>query len=125
MVIFEVIYELIQKIREAMSGLLSPEIVRSDLAKLKVIAMFKPAKNGQVFGAKVLSGRVEKGLWVDVIRGEEKIGRGKILHLQYEKEEVENLGVNKNAGILFKADFKVEMDDILEAYREDKKRRVL
>ena len=125
MVIFEVIYELIQKIREAMSGLLSPEIVRSDLAKLKVIAMFKPAKNGQVFGAKVLSGRVEKGLWVDVIRGDEKIGRVKILHLQYEKEEVENLGVNKNAGILFKADFKVEMDDILEAYREDKKRRVL
>lgn len=124
-VVFEVIYELIQKIREAMSNLLSPEIVRSDLAKLKVIALFKPAKNGQVFGAKVMSGRVEKGLWVDVIRGEEKVGRGKILHLQHEKEEVENLGANKNAGILFKADFQVEMDDILEAYREEKKKRIL
>ena len=68
---------------------------------------------------------MEKGLWVDVIRGEEKIGRGKILHLQHEKEEVENLGANKNAGIMFKADFKVELDDILEAYREEKKKRML
>lgn len=122
---FEVIYELIQRVREGMSVLLDPEIVRTVLAKLKVIALFKPVKNGQVFGAKVLSGKVEKGLWVDVFRNEEKVGRGKILHLQHEKEEVENLGANKNAGILFKADFNIEFDDILEAYREEKRKRKL
>jgi len=123
--IFNVIYELIQKIREGMSNLLEPEIVRTVLAKLKVIAIFKPVKNGQVFGAKVLSGRVEKGLWVDVFRGEEKIGRGKILHLQHEKEEMENIAAGKNAGILFKADFQVELDDILETYREERRKRKL
>jgi translation initiation factor IF-2 len=122
---FEVIYELIQKIREGMSGLLEPEIVRTNLAKLKVIAMFKPIKSGQLFGAKVMSGRVERGLWVDVFRDEEKIGRGKILHLQHEKEEVENIATGKNAGILFKADFKVELNDVLEAYREEKRKRTL
>ena len=122
---YEVIYELIQKVRELMAALLAPEIVRTDLAKLKVIALFKKDKNGQVFGAKVTSGKVEKGLWVDVIRQGEKVGRGKISHLQHEKEEVENLTSGKNAGILFKGEVDVELDDALEAYREEKKRRIL
>jgi translation initiation factor IF-2 len=123
--VYDVIYELIQKVRELMSFLLPPEIVRTDLAKLKVIALFKMDKNGQVFGAKVTSGKVEKGLWVDVMRGEEKVGRGKILHLQHEKSEVENLASGKNAGILFRADFNVELDDVLLAYREQKRKRSL
>ncbi|MBI4837529.1 MAG: translation initiation factor IF-2 [Candidatus Portnoybacteria bacterium] len=123
--LFQVIYELIQKVREQMAELLAPEIVRTDLAKLKVIALFKKDKSGQVIGAKVLSGKVENGLWIDVIRGEENIGRGKIIHLQYEKSDADTVGVGKNAGILFRGDIEIKIDDILMAYREEKKRRNL
>lgn len=125
LLIFEVIYELIQKIREAMSDLLEPEIVRVDLAKLKVIALFKKNKEGQIVGAKVLSGKIEKGLWVEVIRNEEVLGRGKVGHLQYEKKEADTVGVGKNAGILFRGNIDIELDDILMAYREERKRRTL
>jgi len=121
--LFQVIYELIQKVREQMAELLPPEIVRADLAKLKVIALFKKDKSGQVIGAKVLSGKVEKGLWVEVIRGEENLGKGKILHLQHEKNDADTVGVGKNAGIFFQGNTQIEIDDILMAYREDKKRR--
>jgi len=106
-----------------MAELLPPEIVRTDLAKLKVIALFKKDKSGQVIGAKVLSGKVEKGLWVEVIRGEENLGKGKILHLQHEKNDADTVGVGKNAGIFFQGNTQIEIDDILMAYREDKKRR--
>ncbi len=123
--LFQVIYELIQKVREQMAELLAPEIVRADLAKLKVIALFKKDKSGQVIGAKVLSGKVEKGLRVDVIRGEENLGRGKILHLQHEKSDADTVGVGKNAGIFFQGDIEIEIDDILMAYREDRKKRSL
>jgi len=123
--LFQVIYELIQKVREQMAELLPPEIVRADLAKLKVIALFKKDKSGQVIGAKVLSGKVEKGLWVEVIRDEENLGKGKILHLQHEKNDADTVGVGKNAGIFFQGNAQIEIDDILMAYREDKKRRTL
>lgn len=123
--VFNIIYELIQRVRERMSNLLEPEIIRTDLAKLKVIALFKNDKNGQVVGAKVLSGKMEKGLWIDVLREEEKIGKGKVYHLQHEKEEADIVGVGKNAGILFRGDIDIELDDVLLAYREEKKRRTL
>lgn len=122
---FDVIYELIQKAREGMSKLLAPEIVRTDLAKMKVIALFKKDKTGQVFGARVLSGKTEKGLWIEVMRGEEIIGKGKILGLQFEKKEVDTVGVGKNAGIFFRGDVDVEVDDVLVAYREEKRKREL
>jgi translation initiation factor IF-2 len=123
--LFQVIYELIQKVREQMADLLAPEIIRTDLAKLKVIALFKKDKSGQIIGAKVLSGKVENGLWVDVVRGEDNLGRGKIIHLQYEKKDADTVGVGKNAGILFHGDVAIEIDDILLAYREEKKKRAL
>lgn len=123
--LFQVIYELIQKVREQMAELLPPEIVRTDLAKLKVIALFKKDKSGQVIGAKVLSGKVENGLRIDVVRGEENLGKGKILHLQHEKSDADTVGVGKNAGIFFQGDAQIEIDDILMAYREDRKKRAL
>lgn len=123
--LFKVIYELIQKVREQMADLLAPEIIRTDLAKLKAIALFKKDKSGQIIGAKVLSGKVENGLWIDVVRGEENLGRGKVLHLQYEKKDADTVGVGKNAGIFFQGNVDIELDDVLMAYREDRKKRTL
>lgn len=123
--IFEVIYDLIQAVRELISELLEPEIIRTDLAKAKVIALFKADKSGQIIGTKVLSGRVEKGCLVDVLRNDQKIGKGKVSQLQHEKKDVENLGAGKEAGIMFRGDVTIEKGDILEFYREERKKREL
>ena len=121
--IFEVIYDLIQAVRELISALLEPETVRINLAKAKVIALFKTDRSGQIIGAKVLSGKVEKGCLIDVLRNDQKIGKGKISQLQHQKKDVENLGIDKEAGIMFRGDVKIEKGDILEFYREEKRKR--
>lgn len=129
--LYDVIYELIKDIKEKLSELLEPEVIRTDLGKLKVIAIFKTgkaateARQDMVIGATVISGKVKKGALLDVIRGKEKIGRGKVEELQMEKKIIAEVKEGQNAGIHFKGDVRVKLGDVLEVYEEIKKKRTL
>lgn len=120
---FEVIYELIQTVREMLSKLLAPEVIRHNLGKLKVLALFKKEKDRQVVGGKVISGQIRKNSLINVIRNEKKVGQGKIIQLQRDKKETEEVSKEQECGILFQGNTNIEEKDILEFYQEERKKR--
>ncbi len=121
--VFEIIYELIQAVREMLSKLLEPEIIRHPLGKLKVLALFKKEKDRQVIGGKVINGQIKKNALINVIRNEKKVGQGRIIQLQRDKKEIEEVSKDQECGILFQGTTIIEEKDILEFFKEEKKKR--
>lgn len=121
--LFDVIYELIQGIRELLSSLLAPEIIKNVLGEIKVLAIFKTEKDKQIVGGKVTKGSIKKNTLIDVIRASKKIGNGKMLQLQKNKKDADEVSKGQECGILFKGNVVIEQDDILEIFEQEKKKR--
>ncbi len=122
---FDIIYELIQEIRSGMEKSLEAETVRKDIGKIKALIIFFGEKNRQIVGGKIIDGEMRKGLKLDVIRGEQKAGSGRIINLQRNKKDVDKLVKGDECGILFEGNVKVEPSDILAAYTEERQKGVL
>jgi translation initiation factor IF-2 len=119
---FEIIYDLVQTVRELMTKVLEPEIVRIDLAKLKTLLIFWTEGNRQIVGAKVLEGEVKKGTKIEVFRKEEKVGQGKLINLQINKKDVEKAIRGQEVGILYEGDAKIQEGDTLVIFRKEKRK---
>ena len=85
---FDVIYELIKRVRVLMEKNIEPELIKTQTGALKVLAVFLTDKNRQILGGKVSSGEVKKGSKLEVFRKEDFIGTGKIGNLQKNKKDV-------------------------------------
>ena len=119
---FDIIYELIQEIRHGMEKSLEPEITRKELGRVKSLIIFWGEKNRQIVGGKIIAGEMKKGLKLDVLRDDQKVGAGKIINLQRDKKDAEKLVKGDECGILFEGNIKVEKGDILLAYIEERKK---
>jgi translation initiation factor IF-2 len=119
---FDIIYELIQNVRLGLEKTLEPEIVRTEIGKLRTILVFWAEKNRQIVGGKITEGELKKGLKLEVFRDDKKIGTGKIVNLQRDKKDIDLLKKGSEAGILFEGGVKIEKGDILQAYTEERKK---
>lgn len=127
---FDIIYELIEAIRKNMAELLSPQITRTLIGKLKVLAIFKQSSGSQVVGGKVMSGVIKRGGVIDIVRGKEVVGGGKLAQLQKNKEEVQEVKEGSEAGLRLdsiqgKLFEEIKEGDILELYEEEETARTL
>jgi len=122
---FDIIYELIQEIRNGMEKSLEAETVRRDMGKIKALIIFFAEKNRQIVGGKITEGEIRKGVKLEVFRNEAKIGAGRIINLQRDKKDMELLKKGDECGILFEGNVKVEKGDILAAYTEERQKGVL
>ena len=80
--IFNVIYDLIEYAKKEMENITQPTLERKDLGKLKVLAIFRTEKDGQIVGGKVVEGTVKKECLVEVIREKELVFKGKVLKVK-------------------------------------------
>ncbi len=128
---FDIIYELIQEVRKEMEKSLEAEVVRQELGKIKALIIFFAQKNRQIVGGKITEGEIKKGLKLEVFRPStisgqgEKVGAGRIINLQRDKKDMELLKKGDECGILFEGNVKVEKNDILVAYTEERQKGVL
>ncbi|MDD3006477.1 MAG: translation initiation factor IF-2 [Candidatus Pacebacteria bacterium] len=127
---FNIIYEMVTYVKGELSDMLDAETVRTDLGKMKVIAIFKlPRKSAKVvdmiFGAKIEHGKVEKNAKLEIMRDGEKVGEGILTELQHNKKTVGELKSGNNAGVTFKGDILVEEGDDIVAYKEEKVKRIV
>jgi translation initiation factor IF-2 len=124
---FDIIYELIEYVRNEMSELLGAEVKKNPLGKLKVLAVFKKDARAQIFGGRVMSGKVARGAMGDVIRNGVVVVSGRIGQLQHNKEDMPEVKEGLEAGIRFDSigkDFPdVKVGDILDVYEEEKIKR--
>lgn len=127
---FNIIYDLINEVKSELEKLLEPEIIRTDLGKVEILATFRTEPSYMIVGGKVCEGKIvfapETGeTLVRVLRKNEEIGHGVLLGLQSAKSDVREVCLGQECGIKFKGKPIIAVGDILEIFREEKKVRKL
>lgn len=120
---FNIIYELIEDLKNEVSKLLDLEIKKVELGRMKVLAKFKNTKNLSVVGGKVMDGKMIKGEKIEVFRNKELLGIGELIQLQHKKEDVTEVKSGLECGIAFKGKIKILPDDHLVCYKEEEIKR--
>jgi len=118
--LFDVIYELVEGVRKLMEKVVQSQDKRTDLGKAKVLAKFLTDKNRQIIGGRAIEGEIRKGASVEVFRNEEKIGQGKMINLQRNKKDAALIQKGEECGILFEGEVKIEEGDVLLFYTEER-----
>ncbi|PJE59961.1 MAG: hypothetical protein COU85_00825 [Candidatus Portnoybacteria bacterium CG10_big_fil_rev_8_21_14_0_10_44_7] len=121
----DIIYELIQAVRESMVGLLDPQINKKSLGRLEILAVFKNTGDKRIVGGRVVEGLIQNGARFDISRAGEYIGPGQINQLQQNKQDTKEVGRGKECGLAVKSAAEIQLGDILEVYQEEKKQQTL
>ena len=121
---YSIIYDLIEDVRAAMSGLLAPEIVETVAGRAEIQQIFD-LSSGKVSGSLVREGKLVRNQEVRVMRGKEIVGTGKISGLKRFKEDVKEVDKGIECGILLEGVKDFRVGDVVEAItREEKIRRL-
>lgn len=122
---FKIIYELVEEVKKMIIDMLPPEIVRTDLGMVNVLAIFKTGKRDMIVGGRVSDGKIVKGAQIEIRRDGEIIGKGKLEQLQQDKKVTPEVGKGNECGIVFEGDTKIKEGDTLIAFTEEEKKRTL
>ena len=122
---FKIIYELVEEVKKMILDMLPPEIVRTDLGTMNVLAIFKTGKHDMIVGGRVNDGKIIKGALVEIKREGEIVGKGKIEGLQQNKNVTSEVGKGNECGVVFEGNTKIKEGDTLVVYTEEEKKRTL
>jgi translation initiation factor IF-2 len=112
----QIIYEMIDKVRDAMTGLLAPEIKEKIMGHALVKQTFPISKGGKAAGCLVTSGSVRPRFKVRVKRGAEALFEGSILSLKRFQDSASEVKEDQECGIRLDKFSDFEEGDILEFY---------
>jgi translation initiation factor IF-2 len=113
---YDVIYQLLNEIKDAMVGMLEPVYQENVLGRAEVRQTFHVPKVGTIAGCYILDGRVERGSRVRVLRDQVVIYDGKVGSLRRFKDDVKEVKAGFECGIGVENFNDLKMNDILEAY---------
>ena len=122
---YNIIYDLIDDIKAAMSGLLTPERRETFLGNAEILEVFNITKVGKVAGCRVTEGKVERGAGVRLIRDNVVIHEGKLKTLKRFKDEVSEVPAGQECGMAFENYEDIRVGDIIEAFRVEHITRTL
>jgi len=110
---FEIIYDLVETVRNLMEKEFKPKEEMKEIGRVKVLTIFRTEKNRQIIGGKVIEGKITKGVKIEILRNEEKIGEGRLITLQQGKKITEEVKKGMECGVLLEGNVKIQDDDIL------------
>ena len=113
---FNIIYEVLDFIKDKMSGLLTPEIDEKVIGTAEILEIFKVSKVGKVAGSKVVEGEITQDSSARVIRDGTIIFNGKIGSIFREKNQTKQVSAGLECGIALKDFGDFQKKDIIEAY---------
>ncbi|EJF83173.1 translation initiation factor IF-2 [Candidatus Bartonella washoeensis] len=122
---YNIIYDLVDDIKAAMSGLLSPEQRETFLGNAEILEVFNITKIGKVAGCRVTEGKIERGAGVRLIRDNIVIHEGKLKTLKRFKDEVNEVQSGQECGIAFENYEDMRAGDIIEIFRVEHINRTL
>jgi len=114
--LYNVIYEAISDVREAMEGLLEPELREVTSGRAEVIELFSISRLGTVAGCHVNTGRMLRNSPARIIRNNRVIHEGKIDSLRRFSQDVREMTSGQDCGILITDFSDFELGDIIESY---------
>ncbi|KFF08283.1 translation initiation factor IF-2 [Chryseobacterium luteum] len=115
---YSVIYAAIDEVKEAMEGMLSPEIKEQVIGNVEIREVFKISKVGTIAGCMVLSGKVTRQSKVRVLRDGIVKFDGELESLKRFKDDVREVTKGYECGLNLKGYNDIEVGDILEVYEE-------
>ena len=115
---YSVIYDAIEEVRDAMEGMLSPEIKEEVTAQVEVRQVYHISKVGTVAGAYVIEGKVSRTNKARVIRDGIVVFTGEINALKRFKDDVKEVNTNFECGISLVGYNDLKEGDILETFQE-------
>ena len=115
---YSVIYDAIEEVRDAMEGMLSPEIKEEVTAQVEVRQVYHISKVGTVAGAYVIEGKVSRSNKARVIRDGIVVHTGEINALKRFKDDVKEVTTNFECGISLVNYNDLREGDILETFQE-------
>ncbi|GAA0786580.1 translation initiation factor IF-2 [Roseibium denhamense] len=122
---YNVIYDLVDDIKAAMSGLLSPERRETFLGNAEIKEIFHISKVGKVAGCLVTEGVVERGAQVRLIRDDVVIHEGELGTLKRFKDEVKSVESGQECGMNFTKYQDMRPGDVIECFRVEHIKRTL
>ena len=122
---YNVIYDLVDDIKQAMSGLLSPMLRETFLGTAEILEVFNISKVGNVAVCRVNDGRVERGANVRLIRDNVVIHEGKLSTLKRFKDEVREVQAGQECGMAFENYHDMRKGDVIECFRVEEVKRSL
>ena len=113
---YNIIYEVLDFIKQRMSGLLSPDVEEQIIGSAEILEIFKVSKVGKVAGSKVIDGEILNDANARVIRDGSIIYNGKINTIFREKNQAKQVSAGLECGITLKDFNDFQKNDIIEAY---------
>jgi translation initiation factor IF-2 len=122
---YNIIYNLVDDVKKAMSGLLTPELRETMLGNAQILEIFAVSKVGKIAGCRVTDGKVERGANVRLIRDNVVIHEGKLSQLKRFKDDAREVTAGQECGMAFENYQDMRAGDVIECYRVETVQRSL
>ncbi len=122
---YDIIYELLEDITRQVVDMLTPEVLRTDLGRVKILGIFRTEKDRMVIGGEVAEGKIRNEAQFEIKRNDEIVGKGQVLELQQNKVSAKEVLRGSQFGASVKASPKVEDGDVLILFEEILKKKSL
>jgi translation initiation factor IF-2 len=122
---YNVIYDLVDDLKAAMAGLLSPDLRETPLGSAEILEVFSVSKTGKVAGCQVREGLVRRGARVRLIRDDIVIHEGELSSLRRFKDEVKEVNAGQECGMAFENYADLKQGDVIECYEVEEIARSL
>jgi translation initiation factor IF-2 len=122
---YNIIYDLVDDVKKAMSGLLAPTVRETMLGNATILEIFKVSKVGNVAGCRVTDGVVERGANVRLIRDSVVVHEGKLSQLKRFKDDAREVVAGQECGMAFESYQDMKVGDVIECYRVETVQRSL
>jgi translation initiation factor IF-2 len=123
--LYDIIYELLEDLTKQVVDMLTPEVLRTDLGRAKILAVFRTEKDKMIVGGEVAEGKIKDNAQFEIKRGEEIVGKGNVLELQQSKISTKEVLRGSEFGVTVKSSVKIEAGDILVMFEEIVKKKSL
>lgn len=114
---YNIIYELLDELKEGLEALTKPRVVEEELGQAKILAIFDTSR-GKVAGCQINSGTVRRGDNAHVKREELLIGTSRIKTIRTGKEEVPKVNAGEECGLLFDDNIDFAIGDLVVAFKK-------
>ncbi|WP_206529071.1 translation initiation factor IF-2, partial [Mesorhizobium sp. M7A.F.Ca.CA.004.06.1.1] len=122
---YSIIYNLVDDVKAALSGLLSPERRETFIGNAQILEIFDITKVGKIAGCRVTEGKVERGAGVRLIRDNVVIHEGTLKTLKRFKDEVSEVPGGQECGMAFQNYEDMRVGDVIECFRVEMVTRTL
>lgn len=122
---YRVIYEAIEDVKAALSGMLDPDIKEVELGQAEIRSIFKVPKVGAVAGCYITEGKFTRSARVRVVRDGVVIHEGNLASLKRFKDDVKEVASGFECGLSIERFNDIKEGDILEAYTFEEVKRAL